>query len=342
MNILIIGGGNMGSAFAQGLMNHSSDILNRVTVHDINAEKIEILKKLEIDVTSTLSEKIVSSADIIILAVKPHNFPELLLKLKKFLQKNILKKNVLIISIAAGISITTIEKALMEPISVGAVKSQDDMMASNASLSSNTVMTDGAVISPNDMAHSNATLSPCAVMSPKIIMSPRESTRKKIVRVMPNTPALIGEGMSAWFATDAVTQDERQLVRQILRALGEEIEIRDESLMDAVTALSGCGPAYTFLFLESLIEGAAELGLDKNTAAFLALKTVEGSIKLARSSSDDLETLRRRVASPGGTTEAALQHFEKCGFRDIIKSAMKKAYERGKIIGKKTKNSASF
>lgn len=282
----------MGSAFARGLMEHSSDILNRVTVHDINSEKREMLKKLKIDVTSTLSPKIISSSDIIILAVKPQNFPELLLELKKLLQKDVLTKKALIISIAAGISIATIQKVLEDSISSVAVKS------------------------------SSATISPSAL------------TQRKIVRVMPNTPALIGEGVSGWCATEAVTEDERQMVRQILRALGEEIEIHDESLMDIVTALSGSGPAYTFLFLESLIEGAVELGLDKKTASLLALKTIEGSVKMARTSADDLATLRQRVTSPGGTTEAALQYFEKNDFRDIIKMAVKKAYERGKTLGR--------
>lgn len=155
---------------------------------------------------------------------------------------------------------------------------------------------------------------------------------KKIVRIMPNTPALIGEGISGWFATKEVR--ERMLVRKILLSLGDAIELPSETLIDAVTVISGSGPAYVFLFMESLIAAAERLGLSRKDSKHLVLKTVEGAATLARLSPEDLSTLRERVASKGGTTEAALTIFQKRRFAAIMNEAVQKAYERAKELGK--------
>lgn len=154
-----------------------------------------------------------------------------------------------------------------------------------------------------------------------------------IIRVMPNMPALIGEGISGWVAGFSVSDEQKALVREVLSSFGDEIEVENEDQIDMVTALSGCGPAYIFYFLQSLIEGGQKLGLNKEISRKLALKTFIGALKLAESSDDDLEILINKVASKGGTTEAALKVFEEKAVRDVVVEAMRKAYERSKELG---------
>ncbi|MBI2453204.1 pyrroline-5-carboxylate reductase [Candidatus Peregrinibacteria bacterium] len=156
--------------------------------------------------------------------------------------------------------------------------------------------------------------------------------QEKIVRIMPNTPALIGAGISAWYATPSVSNEEKERVKNILKALGEEIETQNEDEIDIATALSGSGPAYSFYFLEKLIDGAVSLGMKKNIAKRLAISTVMGSCKLAQVSQEDFSSLRQKVTSKGGTTEAAMSVFEKKSFGDIVKKAIKMAYKRAKEL----------
>lgn len=127
-----------------------------------------------------------------------------------------------------------------------------------------------------------------------------------IVRAMPNTPAIIGKGISALIANENVSEEQKQLAEMLLRAAGKTVWLNDESQMDAVTAISGSGPAYVFLFLDALIAAGIAQGLPQDVATQLAIQTVRGSVKLAQKSEDSLEQLRKNVTSPGGTTEAAL------------------------------------
>lgn len=150
----------------------------------------------------------------------------------------------------------------------------------------------------------------------------------RLVRCMPNTPALIGAGASGLFALDGVSQDDRMIAQQMLGAVGEVAWVNSDADIDAVTALSGSGPAYVFLFLESLIDGGMAQGLSAEMARKLALATVSGATELAALSPDSLATLRERVTSQGGTTAAALDVFRQEGFPVIVQSAMKAAGER--------------
>ncbi len=127
-----------------------------------------------------------------------------------------------------------------------------------------------------------------------------------IVRAMPNTPAVIGKSISALIANENVSDEQRQLAETLLRAAGKTVWLNDETQMDAVTAISGSGPAYVFLFLDALITAGIAQGLPQDIATQLAIQTVRGSVKLAQKSEESLEQLRRNVTSPGGTTEAAL------------------------------------
>jgi pyrroline-5-carboxylate reductase len=153
-----------------------------------------------------------------------------------------------------------------------------------------------------------------------------------IVRSMPNTPAMVQSGAAALYANSAVSEAQRSIAESILRAVGIALWIEDESLMDAVTALSGSGPAYFFLFMEALETAGCELGLPAQTARLLTLQTAFGAAKMALESSEDVATLRRRVTSPGGTTESAIAVLEKSGFTGLLNRALQAAATRSREI----------
>ena len=155
----------------------------------------------------------------------------------------------------------------------------------------------------------------------------------RIVRVMPNTPAQIGEGMSVWTATPKVTGRQRQMAARILKRIGNEIFVTDERLLDAVTAVSGSGPAYFFLFVESLIDAAVEIGLDRDMARVMVLQTMLGSGHLIQKSGRTPAELREMVTSKGGTTAAALAVFEQGDFRGLVKRAIAAAHRRSRELG---------
>jgi len=153
-----------------------------------------------------------------------------------------------------------------------------------------------------------------------------------LVRCMPNTPALVQSGATAMFANRAVNDDQKALAENILRAVGLALWVDNEAQMDAVTALSGSGPAYFFLVIEALQEAAQALGLDDKTARLLALQTAFGAAKMALESRDDAATLRQRVTSPGGTTEKALSVLEEGGLRSLFNDALKAACDRSREL----------
>ncbi|KAF4516573.1 hypothetical protein B566_EDAN003320 [Ephemera danica] len=156
---------------------------------------------------------------------------------------------------------------------------------------------------------------------------------RKIVRCMPNTPALIGAGITGLCALPEVHADEREMADRVLRAVGTTVWIDDEARMDAVTAISGSGPAYVFLFIEALQQAATELGLSEQQGRQLAIETVQGAAALAAHSSAPASLLRERVSSKGGTTEAALRVMMASGVREGIVAGCKAAEARGKELG---------
>jgi len=155
-----------------------------------------------------------------------------------------------------------------------------------------------------------------------------------IVRVMPNTPALIGCGASALYANSFVSEAQHELAESIMRAVGVIVWLENEKQMDTVTALSGCGPAYFFLMMEALQAAAEELGLPSETARLLTLETGLGAVRMAIESGATLTELRQRVASPGGSTEKALSVLEENNIRDIYKKALLAAKLRSEELGK--------
>lgn len=155
---------------------------------------------------------------------------------------------------------------------------------------------------------------------------------QRIIRCMPNTPALIQEGVTGVHALAGVQEDEKQIVNNLLAQVGEVVWVNDDSALDAVTALSGSGPAYVFLFLEALIEGGISLGLTAEQARTLALQTVSGAASLAAQSDSSIEQLRHNVTSEGGTTAAALAVFQEANFKQIVAQAMDAAEKRAQTM----------
>jgi len=153
-----------------------------------------------------------------------------------------------------------------------------------------------------------------------------------IVRAMPNTPALVQSGATALYANPAVNEAQRSIAESILRAVGMTLWIDDETMMDPVTALSGSGPAYFFLFMEALQSAGCKLGLPSETARLLVLQTAFGAAKMALESSEDAASLRRRVTSPGGTTERALEVLQEQEFEARILKALQAAAERSREL----------
>jgi len=154
-----------------------------------------------------------------------------------------------------------------------------------------------------------------------------------IVRVMPNTPAQIGMGVSVWAATAEVTKQQRGQVSSILGAMGKEIYVAEEKYIDMATAVSGSGPAYVFLFMESLVEAAVHIGLPRDIAQEMVLETLLGSGYLVQKSGKEPSELRRMVTSPGGTTAEALHQLEKRGFSDLILQAIIAAHNKARSLG---------
>jgi len=155
----------------------------------------------------------------------------------------------------------------------------------------------------------------------------------KLVRAMPNTPALIGAGIAGLYALPGVSESERKQAEAILAAVGGTVWIENEALMDAVTAISGSGPAYVFWFIEQLAAAGESLGLPQETSKKLAIETVLGSAMLAAQSADSPAALRERVTSKGGTTEAALKAFEDQKLAERFLRAVEAARDRGAELG---------
>tara|TARA_R110000823_G_scaffold119998_23_gene244636 strand:+ start:12289 stop:13122 length:834 start_codon:yes stop_codon:yes gene_type:complete len=149
-----------------------------------------------------------------------------------------------------------------------------------------------------------------------------------IVRCMPNTPALLRAGASGLYATDTTSAAQRGYAEYVLAAVGTTAWVNAEHQLDAITALSGSGPAYFFLFMEAMIDAGCELGLDRETATALALQTGLGAARMATENTLELAELRRQVTSPGGTTERAVAQFEQDGLRTTVANAMRAAAGR--------------
>jgi len=258
-----IGSGNMAGALIKGIIAAKIFEPCDIFIADVDKGRLGEMAG-EYKVTTALSNAaLAGQADTVVLSVKPQNMSDVLSEIK-----GAVKKDALVISIAAGVTVAKIANVLADV---------------------------------------------------------------EIVRVMPNTPALIGQGASAMFSANA-SADSMKKVQQIFAAVGKAVVVDSEDMIDAVTALSGSGPAYFFLLIEEMIKAAQKLGLSLQTATELALQTAKGAAILAQQSEDTPAELRKKVTSPGGTTQAALNVFAEKKFDELVNEALTAAYNRSKEL----------
>ena len=153
-----------------------------------------------------------------------------------------------------------------------------------------------------------------------------------LVRSMPNTPALMQQGITGMFANKLVSDEQKNIVETILATVGQCFWVKEEGLIDAITAISGSGPAYFFLLMQSMTQAAIALGLDKETASALSVQTGYGASMMAVESGESPQTLRQNVTSPNGTTQAAIESFQDQNFEGIVATATRAAYDRAHEI----------
>jgi pyrroline-5-carboxylate reductase len=270
-NITFIGGGNMATSLIGGLIAHQHPA-DCITVAELDANKLKLLQQtLNINIDSD-NNRAIAGSDVVVLAVKP----QIMQAVCRSIASSVQQLRPLIISIAAGIRSTDIDRWLGGQ---------------------------------------------CAM-----------------VRCMPNTPALIQAGATGLFANDRASPAQRNLAENILTAAGMTLWVGQENLLDAVTAVSGSGPAYFFLFIEALQKAGEELGLDAETAQALTLQTALGAARMAIEGTDSAVSLRSKVTSKGGTTAAAIDYFQQHNFVELVGQALSKAQHRATeladILGK--------
>ncbi|MBC8378524.1 MAG: pyrroline-5-carboxylate reductase [Planctomycetes bacterium] len=261
-----IGGGNMAQALLEGVVKAGLFKAGNIWVSDVRQERLDALKAQYGIRTTTDNVELTKQADIVILSVKPQVMSDVLMSIA-----NTLKPDVLVVSIAAGITTASI----------------------------------------------------CA-----------ELGEVQVIRVMPNTPALVAAGASGLYNATA-TEENLKAALDICSSVGKAIVVKNEDLVDVVTAVSGSGPAYFFLLMEEMIKAGIELGLTEVDAKTLVLQTAKGAALLAEAAQANGEgpaILRQKVTSPGGTTEAALKIFSEKGISEMILQALTAARDRGQQL----------
>ena len=259
-----IGGGNMAEALLKGILAEAVLTTDAITVCEIDETRREYLKETYgVSVTAELP-KATAKADTVMLCVKPQQFPDLLQALRP-----LLTPDCLVISIAAGVLIDTIEQALNDGV--------------------------------------------------------------RVVRVMPNTPSLVKQGMSAYSGGTASSHGDLGWTHTILSAVGRAVEVEEEQL-HAVTALSGSGPAYIFYWMEAMLNAADAMGVDPEVARILVMQTFSGATALATTSEDSPAVLRANVTSKGGTTAAAISSFDASDLRNAIEQGIRAAETRSREL----------
>lgn len=265
--LAFIGAGNMASALIGGLVKQGF-APDRITASDPLPATLDKLRAVAPVALTGNNLAAIDGADVVVLAVKPQVMKQVLEPLAPAIQRS----RPLIVSIAAGIEIASIERWLGGSLPV--------------------------------------------------------------VRCMPNTPALVQLGATGLFANAAVSAAQRELADSILQAVGIALWVDAEAQLDAVTAVSGSGPAYFFLVMEAMQAAGEQLGLNAETAKLLTLQTALGAARMAQGSDVDPAELRRRVTSPNGTTERAIARFERDGLRDIFARALTDCRDRSQQLAR--------
>lgn len=266
-NIVFIGAGNMATSLIGGMVKQGVNA-QQIWASDPHQENLDRLSN-EFGIQTTQdNNQAIQNADVLVLAVKPQVMKSVL----QASQAQLAHKQPLIISIAAGITLNSLETW--------------------------------------------------------------SGTQLPIVRCMPNTPALIQQGASGLFANSVVTDQQKSLTESILNAVGISLWVKSEQDIDSVTAVSGSGPAYYFMVMEAMIEAGTKLGLTEDSARKLTLQTALGAAQMANESDVAPAELRRRVTSPGGTTEQAIKTFEEQGLRQIFNQAIQAAAKRSEELAR--------
>jgi pyrroline-5-carboxylate reductase len=264
MKLAIIGCGNMGMAFARSFIQYDLVKRENLLLIEKNEERCQILSKEKEGIVINTINSDISQADLVILSVKPQDFPALAEELK-----GNLSENQVVLSIMAGIKISKIQKLL---------------------------------------------------------------DHKFIVRAMPNTPAMLGMGITGFTSAEGISIAKLFKVENLINATGRSIYIEDEEMLDAVTALSGSGPAYFYYFVKHMVEAGIKMGFDEGTSLLLVKQTMLGAYHLINNAEKDLDSLIQAVASKGGTTEAALSVFNGLHLDEAIKEGILAAERRGKEL----------
>lgn len=259
-----IGAGMMGSAIIQGIVEAKGIKRSQIYIYDISKNRMkEMRNKFRINLAGS-NREIAQEVDIVVIAVKPQQIKEVLKEIG-----GVLKSNQLLISIAAGIPISFIQRKIKNKV--------------------------------------------------------------PLIRVMPNIPALVKSGISALCRGKFALQKDLKMAEMIFSKVGGVLVV-EEKYLDSITAVSGSGPAYFYLFVEAIIEAGQKIGLSKKVASLLAIETMLGSSKMLNLTGHSPGYLRQMVTSPGGTTMAALKEFEKAKFNEIVSKAIEAALKRAKEL----------
>ncbi len=265
-SIVIIGGGNMGTALVRVVSAIPSKKKKSLLVEKNSIKRRKLNKQFGIRTSKMLTSELLQHARIIILAVKPQDAPPILAPIRKYHHTR-----TTLVSIMAGVTIASLKRA---------------------------------------------------------------TGIQRVMRIMPNLPATVGHGFSAWCATASVSRSDREVIIMLLRAMGIEKEVSAERWLDAVTAISGSGPAYVFYFIELLTDAARSFGFTESMARAMVVSTIRGSLALLEKTGDDPAALRQRVTSKGGTTAVALKHLMTKNQSQLWKRAITAAHRRSKTLSK--------
>ncbi len=266
MKVLVVGAGNMGLTYSEGMAESSLLSKHKLRIFDTDPKKIETLRKdTRFNVFDNL-EDCLPKADIVFIAVKPYHSDNLFEQMKPMVNDS-----QIFVSLMAGVTIDTIQQKL---------------------------------------------------------------NVKRIVRTMPNLPALVGKGVTSYTESETVSNIELILIRNLLDTTGTSIHVSTETFIDASTGISGSGPAYVFYFMQSMLEAALKMGFSDYDSKILVSNTFEGAIELFNQSNLSPENWIDRVASKGGTTQAAIDSMDDNNVKQLIQDAAYAAFDRAVELGK--------
>ena len=266
MRVLVIGAGNMGLTYAEGMAESPLLSKHKLRIYDTDPEKIAVLRKDSRFKVLDRLEDCLPKADIVFIAVKPYHSDGLFKDMK-----SMLNDNQIFVSLMAGVTIDTIQQKL---------------------------------------------------------------DAKKVVRTMPNLPAQVGKGVTSYTESNTVSKVELLMIRNLLDTTGTSIHVNSENFIDASTGISGSGPAYVFYFMQSMLEAAQKMGFSDDDSKVLVSSTFEGAIELFNQNDISPESWIAKVASKGGTTQAAIDSMDDNNVKQLIQDAAYAAFDRAVELGK--------